>query len=202
MTSWLFRSTTFFGGCVLCLASTIGRGRRRNHPGGLLCCAGGNDSNPGTAAAPFATLARARDAVRRQVAGGLTHDLLVLIRGGTYQQPRTLTFGPQDSATEKHSITYAAYPGEKVVVSGGRRISGWKKGNGEIWTTELPEVKAGKWYFRQLFVNDQPRGARERPKWMRRNPVAPSSNQAWSRARGIMRNGCRSPATCSSKKSP
>ena len=113
----------------------------------------GKDANPGDATAPFATLARARDAVRQRVAEGLTHDLLVLVRGGVYRQAETLTFGPQDSASEKHSITYAAYPGEKVVLSGGRKITGWKKGSGDIWTAELPEVKAGKWYFRQLFVN-------------------------------------------------
>ncbi len=44
----------------------------------------GADTNPGTAAAPFATLARARDAVREKIAAGLQHDILVLIRGGTY----------------------------------------------------------------------------------------------------------------------
>jgi hypothetical protein len=112
----------------------------------------GKDANPGTAAAPFATVAKARDAVRRNVAAGLTKDILVQIRGGTYHQTETLTFGPQDSGTEKYSITYAAAPGETVVLSGGRSIAGWKKGDGQTWTTEIPEVKAGKWQFRQLFV--------------------------------------------------
>jgi len=42
----------------------------------------GNDSNPGTASAPFATLAKARDAVRKKVASGLTDNVRVLIRGG------------------------------------------------------------------------------------------------------------------------
>jgi hypothetical protein len=113
---------------------------------------GGKDSNPGTVQEPLATLAKARDLVRERVAAGLTRNILVLIRGGTYEQATTLAFGPQDSGTAKYSITYAACPGEKVVLSGGRKISGWKKGEGEIWTIELPEVKAGKWYFRQLFV--------------------------------------------------
>jgi hypothetical protein len=49
----------------------------------------GKDSNPGTAAAPFATLAKARDAVRKEVASGLTSNILVLIRGGVYQQAET-----------------------------------------------------------------------------------------------------------------
>ena len=61
----------------------------------------GNDTNPGTAAAAFATLARARDAVRRRVAEGLAHDLLVLIRGGVYRQRKTLGFGPPTRAAEK-----------------------------------------------------------------------------------------------------
>ena len=115
----------------------------------------GRDTDPGTLDKPFATLARARDAVRTKLAAGLAADVLVLIRGGAYQQTETLAFGPEDSGTEKHSVTYAAYPGEKVVLSGGRRITGWKKGDGEIWTAEIAEVKAGKWYFRQLFVNGQ-----------------------------------------------
>jgi len=113
----------------------------------------GKDSNPGTAAAPFATLAKARDSVRKKVASGLTGNILVVIRGGTYRQTETLTLGPEDSGTDRFSITYAANPGEKVVLSGGRKIIGWKKGPSEIWTADVPEVKSGDWYFRQLFVS-------------------------------------------------
>ena len=71
---------------------------------------GGKDSNPGTADEPLATLAKARDLVRERVAAGLTRNILVLIRGGIYEQAATLDFGPQDSGTERYSITYAAYP--------------------------------------------------------------------------------------------
>ncbi|MCX7424566.1 MAG: right-handed parallel beta-helix repeat-containing protein [Planctomycetia bacterium] len=113
----------------------------------------GKDTNPGMAAAPFATVVKARDAVRQKIAAGLDHDIVVQIGGGTYPQTETLVFGPEDSGTEKHSITYAAAPGESAVLSGGRAIAGWRKGTGQIWTAELPDVKAGKWYFRQLFVN-------------------------------------------------
>lgn len=113
----------------------------------------GKDSNPGTAAAPFATLQRAREAVRGKIKKGLNKDILVEVRGGTYRVTEALTFGPEDSGTEKHSITYAAAPGVKVVLSGGRKITGWKKGTNAIWTVEIPEAKGGKWYFRQLFVN-------------------------------------------------
>ena len=112
----------------------------------------GKDTNPGTATEPFATVAAARNAVRKEVAAGLNHNVVVLIRGGAYPQTKTLVFGPEDSGNQKHSITYAAVPGEKVTLSGGRTITGWKRGAGPIWTVDLPEVKAGKWYFRQLFV--------------------------------------------------
>jgi len=64
----------------------------------------GKDSNPGTAQKPFATLQRAREAVRGKIKDGLTKDLLVEIGGGTYPVTETLTFGPEDSGTEKFSI--------------------------------------------------------------------------------------------------
>ncbi|MCX6880410.1 MAG: right-handed parallel beta-helix repeat-containing protein [Verrucomicrobia bacterium] len=115
----------------------------------------GQDANSGTAAAPFATLARARSAIREKVAAGLDRDLLVLMRGGVYRLEECLTFGPEDSGTGKFAITYAAQPGEKVVLSGGRKIAGWRRAEGEIWTTELPDVKAGTWFFRQLYVNNR-----------------------------------------------
>jgi hypothetical protein len=148
--------------------------------GADLCVSpGGNDANPGTAAAPLATLAGARDAVRRLKAGGLDHDVVVSIRGGVYPQAKTLRFGPEDAGDERHSITYRAAPGEKVVLSGGRRITGWKKGDGPIWTAELPEVKAGKWYFRQLFVDGR-RAVRARTpnagEWWTLKPVGKNSD--------------------------
>jgi len=124
-------------------------------PADFYVAVGGKDTNAGTAAAPFATLARAREAVRGKIKDGLTQDIVVEIRGGTYPVAETLTFGPEDSGTEKYSITYAAAPGEKVVLDGGRRIGGWKKGTDRIWTAVLPEAKAGTWYPRQLFVDGQ-----------------------------------------------
>ena len=106
---------------------------------------------------PFATLQRARDAVRelkREKKGPIT----ILVRGGTYYLQETLVFGPQDSGTKDQPITYAAYPGEIPVISGGRRIVGeWKPYRDGIMMCELPEVKAGKLNFRQLFVNGKRR---------------------------------------------
>jgi hypothetical protein len=115
----------------------------------------GNDANPGTEASPFATIEQARNAVRKKISDGLTSDLLVLIRGGTYELSQPLTFDNRDSGTDQFSITYASHPGEQALISGGRSITGWQQESNGLWSVVLPEVASGKWYFRQLFVNDQ-----------------------------------------------
>ena len=52
---------------------------------------------------------------------------------------------------------YAAYPGERPVISGGRPIGGWQTGDGALWTARVDEAAAGTWNFHQLFVNGQRR---------------------------------------------
>jgi hypothetical protein len=103
---------------------------------------------------PFATLHRARDEARRLKA---TDAVTVLVRGGTYFLSQPLVLEPEDSGTRERPVVWAAYPGEHPVVSGGRRITGWQKGPGNLWQVQLPEVRSGTWYFRQLFVGGQRR---------------------------------------------
>ena len=79
----------------------------------------------------------------------------VLLRHGVYELSEPLVFGPEDSGSEQFAVTYAAQLGENVIVSGGRKISSWKRGEGEIWTAAVAGVAEGKWYFRNLFVNGQ-----------------------------------------------
>ncbi len=110
----------------------------------------GDDSAAGTVEAPFATLARARDAVRKKIAAGLSADVLVYVRGGTYRIAEPVVFGPQDSGTKKASVTYAAYPNEKPTISGGRRIDGWKTAPDGTWIATAPPGASS---FRELFVN-------------------------------------------------
>ncbi len=120
----------------------------------------GSDRNQGTLDKPFATLEKARNAVRRHIGAGLEKDVVVQLRGGVYSLHRTLEFGPEDSGTSEHAITYAAYPGEQPILSGGRVITGWKQGKGNLWTVKLKDVKKGTWWFRQLYANGKrlPRG--------------------------------------------
>ncbi|EMI43309.1 putative secreted protein [Rhodopirellula sp. SWK7] len=109
----------------------------------------GSDSWSGTLATanaqgsdgPFATLERARDAVR-ELKKKKKSDIAVLIRGGTYQLQNTVVFGLPDSGTGESTVTYAAYPNETPVFSSGREIEDWKKVTGEL--PGLPEEARGK----------------------------------------------------------
>ncbi len=97
---------------------------------------------------PVATLQRAIELSRGQ------RPATILLRGGTYELSDTLLFGPEDSGSSaKQPLTIAAYRNEKPVLSAGRKIVGWRRTPSGIWEAEVPEVRAGTWYFRQLFVN-------------------------------------------------
>ena len=115
----------------------------------------GNDSGAGTSAHPFATPPRAMAAVRDLVADGLKNDVRVVFHAGTYTLTAPLVFTAADSGSERHSVTYAAAADEPVILSGGRPVTGWKRAAGAKWTAQLPDVKAGKWFFRQLVVDDR-----------------------------------------------
>jgi parallel beta-helix repeat protein len=91
---------------------------------------------------PVKTLAAARDTARAQRRAGASGTITIQIRDGVYFLKETLVLTPEDSNT-----TWEAAPGVKPAISGGRVISGWKKGAGPIWTAD-----AGDAYFRQLFV--------------------------------------------------
>lgn len=110
----------------------------------------GRDDNPGNKGRPFATLQRARDEVRKRIAAGLTTNVIVWIRGGTYTLRDTLVFGPQDSGTDQYSITYQAAPGEEPILTSGVEIEGWKRpeamlgdlpvaAEGHVWVADVPE---------------------------------------------------------------
>ncbi len=87
----------------------------------------GSDLNPGTEGNPFATPGRAIAAVRAFISGGLKEDVRVTFAEGTYELEAPLVFTSAESGTDAQSITYASAPGKTAVLSGGRRITGWKR---------------------------------------------------------------------------
>lgn len=117
----------------------------------------GNDSAAGSEAAPLATLAGARDKIRKLREGGLKEEARVLIRGGAYALPETFVLEPQDSGTHEYPVIFSTYEGERPTFSGGKRITGWRKGENGRWLADVPDVASGNGYFTELFVNGERR---------------------------------------------
>ncbi len=87
----------------------------------------GSDAADGSSARPFATPARARDAVRRlRRDRPEVGDVTVRLRGGTYRLAETLVFGLSDSAPDGHTTTFAAAAGERAILSAGVPITDWR----------------------------------------------------------------------------
>jgi hypothetical protein len=143
----------------------------------------GNDTNPGTAERPFATLQRARDEIRQRRSaaampeGGIT----VEMRGGTYELAQPLQLTAQDSGTQNAPIVYRARAGETVKLVGGREVTGWtlvadqaelarldESARGQVWKadlraqgiTDLEGIGSAKTYQSdpglEIFFQDQP----------------------------------------------
>lgn len=111
----------------------------------------GNDRAAGTAEDPLATLGAARDAVRALKTRGLDGPVEVVVHEGTYFLREPLVLGPEDSGTAECPIRYRAAQGERVVLSGGVPISGWRRGEGERWVAPVPAGMS----FRLLRVGDR-----------------------------------------------
>ena len=88
----------------------------------------GNDANPGSGSKPFATFHRAQQAVRATRKSVPEEAVTVTFRRGTYHLTQTLEFTAEDSgAAALKPVRYVGENGGEVVISGGRRITGWQR---------------------------------------------------------------------------
>jgi hypothetical protein len=93
----------------------------------LYVARGGNDSNPGTRPAPFASLTAARDAIRKlKLSGPLQEGVTVHCHPGLYPLAGAVEFQAQDSGSATAPITYLAERGATVRLTGGREVSDWR----------------------------------------------------------------------------
>ena len=136
----------------------------KSEPTDLYVSTEGNDSWSGRLAAPnsqksdgpLATLERARNIVRElKGQGRLEAPVTVNVRGGKYYLSQPFLLESADSGVPGKEIRYMAFQGEKPVISGGRKISGWRPFRGEIVQADVPEVKEGKWSLSELFYNGE-----------------------------------------------
>ena len=122
----------------------------------------GDDRDAGTATQPFATLSRARDAVRAQKASQPNRDYNVAIADGYYLLDDTVVFGPDDGAAAGHTVSYRATNPGAAVFGSGIPVTEWRQA-----PADLPGVTAqasgkllvaavplGAAHFRALFDGD------------------------------------------------
>jgi parallel beta-helix repeat protein len=114
----------------------------------------GRDDWPGTVQKPFATLHRAREAVRARKQQGPAGPLHIEISGGTYDLTEPLTLTPLDSGTASAPVTWKAAPGQHVVLRGCRQITGWQPWTNNIYCTDLKKQGLSGVTFWQLFYQD------------------------------------------------
>ena len=87
---------------------------------------------------PYATITRARDAVRTLRQSGRAGNVVVELRGGTYYVDSGIVFDQRDSAGDGFTTTYRAYRDETpVFVSRREAVSGWEEQGDGIWSAKL-----------------------------------------------------------------
>ena len=115
----------------------------------------GSDFNDGTRQSPKATLTSALRQAREwrrtednRIQGGIT----IYMEGGTYAFYEPVFIRPEDSGTKESPTIIRSVGDEKVILSGGISINGWKK-QGKVWVADVPAFKGRPLDFRQLWVN-------------------------------------------------
>ena len=115
----------------------------------------GSDFNDGTRQSPKATLTSALRQAREwrrtednRIQGGIT----IYMEGGTYAFYEPVFIRPEDSGTKESPTIIRSVGGEKVILSGGISINGWKK-QGKVWVADVPVFNGRPLDFRQLWVN-------------------------------------------------
>ncbi|GHK01244.1 hypothetical protein ACWEWI_07940 [Streptomyces sp. NPDC003753] len=94
------------------------------------------------------------DGVKSKVAGlapGMAADIDVYLRGGTYRLSQALSLGASDSGQNGFKVVYVAYPGEKPVLNGATKVSGFSlfDSTKDIYRAAVPAGTQS----RQLFVD-------------------------------------------------
>ena len=115
----------------------------------------GSDFNDGTRQSPKATLTSALRQAREwrrtednRIQGGIT----IYMEGGTYAFHEPVFIRPEDSGTKESPTIIRSVGDEKVILSGGISINGWKK-QGKVWVADVPAFNGRPLDFRQLWVN-------------------------------------------------
>jgi len=106
---------------------------------------GGSDVGSGSEGQPLATLERARDVARKAESGKPPR---IVVHSGSYYLASPLVLDSSDAG-----LVVEAATGDRAVLYGGRRISGWQPDGERFWAARLLEGGTQAWDFRMLVVN-------------------------------------------------
>ena len=107
----------------------------------------GNDQSPGSKTRPFATIEKAKLAVRK-IKGPVT----VFVREGIYYLKTPIVFTPEDSRNANAPVVYKSFPGEQVVISGAASL----KLHWETYTNNIKKATVeNDMQFDQLYINNE-----------------------------------------------
>ncbi|MBI3463979.1 MAG: DUF4038 domain-containing protein [Planctomycetes bacterium] len=122
----------------------------------------GSDQAAGDAAMPLATPHAATARLAGVAKDSPDADVRVLLHSGVYRIEHPLVIH-REQVPSRGSLTFAAVSGERVVISGGRRITGWTVNDDNSWSVSVPAAAEGEWTFRELFVDGQRRPRARHP---------------------------------------
>lgn len=174
------RPSTIAVSLALALALVHGAAAAAAAPQVLHVATDGNDQWSGRLAAPsgtdgpLASLAAAQARVRTWIAAGMNADITVLIRSGEYPDT-ALYFGAPDAGRNGYQVIWKSYPGERPLIHGGRRLTGWQELGAGLF-----RVPVAGWVFHTLYENGLRSFKARHP-----NPTAHGQAPAYSRSTAV-----------------
>jgi len=119
----------------------------------LYVSASGSDSASGEKDAPFKTIGRAKEEVKK-ISAQMTGDIIVNVASGYYEIKESIKFGVDDSGKNGFDVIYRGVDKENPpMLSGGREVTGWQKYNDHLWRAAAPKDIE---HVRNLYVNNYP----------------------------------------------
>jgi hypothetical protein len=150
----------------------------------------GNDENTGLSAEkPFKTIDRALQEIRKPSQQKHELAMFAVRLQGRIELEKTLVLSPETLLVNPMLTDVTFQATNSATISGGQKIPCWQR-HGKLWKTTIPDVAAGKWKFRELFVNGErrPRARTPNEGYFRINKAGPDNRTSFTAQAGDLPN--------------